>query len=183
MGGTRGSIYHVAGPSWPNPGKTIGACEPRDPNISGLAWNPAFRLLWVATNSRRDTIWLVNPNTCDAQDSVSHPQPGYHGGGLEMDAAGNLWTISQRSKRAYLIDSGLPVFSNVSWLDVRPDEGRVDRGHARTLRIDIDARRLGAGTHEGMVAIVTNDPQVGVIDDPDPPPRHEVPAVRECRWR
>ena len=54
-GWNEGIVYHVAGPSWPDPGATLGSCMPDDPNISGLAWNPAFGMLWVATNSSSTT--------------------------------------------------------------------------------------------------------------------------------
>ncbi len=65
-GWDEGVIYRVAGPSHPTPGETLSQCNPPDPNISGLAWNGSFGLLWEATNSDTDTIWLVDPTTCEA---------------------------------------------------------------------------------------------------------------------
>ena len=109
----RGILYHVAGPSWPTPGETLGSCNADDPNISGLAWNPAFQLVWEATNSEFDDIWLIDPDTCETQGWVRTPTAGFNGAGLELDAVGNLWTVSQGSLKAYLIESGLPTFSDV----------------------------------------------------------------------
>ena len=98
-GWNEGVVYRVAGPSWPTPGETLSSCMPADPNISGLAWNPSFDLLWMATNSEFDDIFLVDPTTCETLSVVFHPEPGGNGAGLELDASGNLWTVSQNSRR------------------------------------------------------------------------------------
>jgi len=50
-GWNEGILYHVAGFSHPTPGAVLGQCFPADPNISGLAWNPAVGQVWMATNS------------------------------------------------------------------------------------------------------------------------------------
>ena len=161
-GWNEGIVYHVAGPSWPEPGATLGSCMPDDPNISGLAWNPAFHVLWEATNSEFDDIWLIDPDTCEIQGGLPHPDPGFNGAGIELDAVGNLWTVSQGSATAYLIESGLPTFSDVPWLSVSPEEGVVRPGRTRPITISVDASGLAAGTHEAMVGIVTDDPNLGV---------------------
>ena len=64
-GWNEGVVYRVAGPSHTTPGETLSQCSPPDPNISGLAWNGSFGLLWEATNSDTDTIWLIDPITCE----------------------------------------------------------------------------------------------------------------------
>ena len=61
-GWNEGIVYRVAGPSHPTPGETLSQCSPPDPNISGLAWNGSFGLLWEQTNSDTDTIWLDRPD-------------------------------------------------------------------------------------------------------------------------
>jgi hypothetical protein len=162
-GWNEGVIYHVAGPSWPEPGATIDACNPRDGSISGLAWNPAFQMLWMATNSREDLIWLVDPQTCRSDTVIDPPWKGrYDGAGIELDAAGNIWAVSQGTKDAYLIESGLPTFSDVPWLSVTPRRGEVRPGRSQELSIRIDTEGLRAGVHPAMVAVVTNDPKLGV---------------------
>ena len=158
-----GILYHVAGPSWPTPGETLGSCVPDDPNISGLAWNPAFQLIWEATNSEFDDILLIDPDTCETQGGVPHPDPGFNGAGLELDAVGNLWTVSQGSGKAYLIESGLPTFSDVPWLDVTPTEGVVETGEQANLTVSVDSTGLAPGMHRALVGIVTDDPDNGVM--------------------
>jgi subtilisin family serine protease len=161
-GWNEGIVYHVAGPSWPEPGETLDSCSPEDPNISGLAWNPAFHKLWVATNSDFDDIWLIDPDTCEPENVLFHPDPGFNGAGLELDAVGNLWTVSQGSQKAYLIESGLPTFSDVPWLDVTPTEGVVEPGEKATISVSVDSTGLSPGTYQAFVGVVTDDPDLGV---------------------
>ena len=165
-GWNEGIVYHVAGPSWPTPGGTIDSCRPDDGNISGLAWNPAFQMLWEATNSRHDTIWLIDPVTCRTERAIEHPNPRGHGAGLEMDAVGNLWTVSQGSGYAYLLESGLPTFSDVPWLTVRPGKGEVAPGDSAELSIRVDTEGVPAGSYRALVAVSTNDHDKGVITVP-----------------
>ena len=157
-GWNEGIVYRVAGPSHPTPGETLNQCSPPDFAISGLAWNRSFGMLWQATNSETDTIFLVDPMTCEA--SVALPHPGRR----------RLQRRRPRDRRrrqpvdgrpgsgnAYLIESGLPTFSDVPWLTVAPteatiapdgsidvdDHGRLDGSRARRLpgaRRDPDQR-------------------------------------------
>lgn len=165
-GWNEGVIYRVAGPSWPTPGETLSSCMPADPNISGLAWNPSFDLLWMATNSEFDDIFLVDPTTCDLLSAIPHPEPGGNGAGIEIDARGNLWTVSQNSATAYLLESGLPVFSNAPWLRVVPRSGEVAAGDARALTFHINSRGLTAGVYRADVMVLTNDPDAPAIAVP-----------------
>ena len=162
-GWNEGILYHVAGPSWSTPGETLGSCSPDDPNISGLAWNPAFQMIWEATNSDFDDIWLIDPETCETQNWIPHPDPGFNGAGLELDTIGNLWTVSQGSQKAYLIESGLPTFSDVPWLDVTPTEGVVAVGDRTPITVSVDSTGLKAGMHRALVGVVTDDPRAGVV--------------------
>jgi subtilisin family serine protease len=157
-GWNEGVIYHVAGPSWPTPGETLDQCNPPDPNISGLAWNPSFGLLWETTNSDTDTIWLVDPATCEGIRSFAHPDPGFNGAGVEIDQLGNLWTVSQGSSKAYLLDSDLPNFSDVPWLSISPTDGTVAPGDSLPMTIDVDSTGLSPGTYRALAVVLTNDP-------------------------
>lgn len=78
-GWNEGTIYHIKGLSHPDKGAIIGTCSPPDPNISGPAWNSAFGVLWAATNSPTDTIYQLNPETCEVLGALPHPHPGYSG--------------------------------------------------------------------------------------------------------
>jgi hypothetical protein len=157
-GWNEGIIYHVAGPSWPTPGEVIDACSPPDPNISGLAWNPSFGMLWEATNSETDSIWLVDPTTCEGIRSFDHPDPGFNGAGLEMDQIGNLWTVSQGSGKAYLLESDLPNFSDVPWLAISPTDGTVAPGGTTDISVSVDSTGLTPGVYRALAVVLTNDP-------------------------
>jgi uncharacterized protein YjiK len=103
----------------------ISQCNPPDGNVSGLAWNPAFNIVWAATNTPTDTIYELNPDTCAVLATLPHPHPGFNGAGLEMDEAGNLWMITQSPNTVYLIDSGVPSFVDVPWLSETPGSGTL----------------------------------------------------------
>ena len=165
-GWNEGVIYHVAGPSWGTPGETLSSCAPADPAISGLAWNPAFSLLWMATNSEFDDIFLVDPTTCDILSAIGHPEPGFSGAGIELDASGNLWTVSQNSATAYLIESGLPVFSDAPWLTVTPEAGDVPIDGTTNLSVEVDSTGLTPGTYRAEVVVLTNDPDASAVPVP-----------------
>jgi hypothetical protein len=159
-GWNEGVIYRVAGPSHPTPGETLGECSPPDPAISGLAWNRSFGMLWEATNSETDDIYLLDPVTCEASMAVAHPEPGFNGAGLELDAVGNLWTVSQLGT-AYLVDSGLPLFSDVPWLAVSPESGSVPPDGSAEITLDVDTTGLEPGVYHAIVIVQTNDPELG----------------------
>ena len=57
-------------------------------------------MLWEATNSDTDTIWLLDPMTCEASVGLPHPDGGgFNGAGLEIDVVGNLWTVGQNTRQ------------------------------------------------------------------------------------
>lgn len=158
-GWNEGIVYRVAGPSHPTPGETLSQCNPADPNISGLAWNGSFNLLWEQTNSDTDTIFLLDPATCQTVRALGHPDGGgFNGAGLETDVVGNLWTVGQNSGNAYLVESGLPNFSDVPWLTVAPTEGSVAPDGSQALTISVDTTGLTPGVYHAIVVIQTNDP-------------------------
>ncbi|HET7473966.1 MAG TPA: carboxypeptidase regulatory-like domain-containing protein [Candidatus Limnocylindrales bacterium] len=166
-GWNEGIVYRVAGPSHTTPGETLSQCSPADPNISGLAWNSSFNLLWEATNSDTDSIFLIDPGTCETLRALGHPDGGGFGGaGIELDAVGNLWTVGQNSGNAYLIESGLPTFSDVPWLSVSPAEGTVEVDGTQALTVSIDSTGLASGVYHAIVVIQTNDPDHSNVQVP-----------------
>ncbi|HZM72973.1 MAG TPA: carboxypeptidase regulatory-like domain-containing protein [Candidatus Polarisedimenticolia bacterium] len=166
-GWNEGIIYRVAGPSHPTPGETLSQCNPADPNISGLAWNGSFQMLWEATNSDSDTIFLLDPTNCETVRALPHPDGGGFGGaGLETDVVGNLWLTGQNSGNAYLIESGLPNFSDVPWLSVAPTDGTVGIDGAQDLTITADSTGLASGVYHAIVVVQTNDPDHATMQIP-----------------
>jgi hypothetical protein len=166
-GWNEGIIYRVAGPSHPTPGETLNQCQPADPNISGLAWNGSFGMLWEATNSDTDTIYLIDPINCETSMALPHPGGGgFNGAGIELDNAGNIWTVSQSGGEAFLIESGLPIFSDAPWLTVDPESGSVAPDGSATVDINVDSTGLEPGAHRAIVVVQTNDPDLGNVQVP-----------------
>jgi len=165
-GWNEGVVYRVAGPSHPTPGETLNECQPSDPNISGLAWNSSFGMLWEATNSDTDTIYLIDPVNCEASMALPHPNGGFNGAGIELDNTGNIWTVSQNDGQAYLIESGLPLFSDVPWLTVDPETGTVAPDGSATVDVNVDSTGLEPGAHRAILVVQTNDPDLGNVQVP-----------------
>ena len=166
-GWNEGIVYRVAGPSHPTPGETLSQCQPADAGISGLAWNPSFGMLWLATNSGTDTIYLIDPETCDASLALPHPSGGGgNGAGLELDAVGNLWMVSQNTGQAFLVDSGLPIFSDAPWLTANPLTGTVAPGESVEVDIHADSSGLEPGAYRAILVVQTNDPDIGNVQVP-----------------
>ena len=166
-GWNEGIIYRVAGPSWPTPGETLNQCSPPDSAISGLAWNRSFGMLWEATNSETDSIWLLDPITCEASVALPHPDGGgYNGAGLEIDVVGNLWTTGQASGNAYLIESGLPTFSDVPWLTVDPTAASIAPDGSLDFTVTVDTTGLEPGVYRAIIVVLTNDPEHSLYQIP-----------------
>ena len=156
-GWNQGILYHVAGFSHPTPGAVLSQCNAPDFNISGLAWNPAVGQLWEATNSPTDTVYRVDPTTCAAVSTLPHPNPNFNGAGLEMDESGNLWMIGQSPNTAYLIDSGVPAFSDVPWLSEDPTEGTINPGGHTDIDVTVDTTGLAPGSvYQATLTFRTN---------------------------
>ncbi|TML24059.1 MAG: hypothetical protein E6G32_04640 [Actinobacteria bacterium] len=155
-GWNEGILYKVKGLGYPDKGAVVSQCNPPDPNISGLAWNPAFNVVWEASNSPSDTIYELNPDTCQVITTLAHPNPGFNGAGLEEDEAGNLWMISQNAHQAYLVDSGVPAFQDVPWISENPDSGTVPAGGSENVVVTINTTGLSPGVYNATLFFQTN---------------------------
>jgi len=87
-------------------------------------------------------------------------------GPARTDALGNLWTVGQNSGNAYLIESGLPTFSDVSWLSVSPTDGTVAKDGNQPLAVTVDTTGLSSGVYHAIAVIQTNDPDHANIQVP-----------------
>jgi subtilisin family serine protease len=155
-GWNEGVLYHVKGLSYPDKGAVISSCNPPDPNISGLAYNPAANIVWEATNSPTDTVYELNPDTCAVIATLAHPNPGFNGAGLEMDEQGNLWMVSQNAHLVYLVDSGVPAFNDVPWLSESPASGTLAPGGSQAIQVTINTAGLTPGVYQATLFIQTN---------------------------
>ncbi len=156
-GWSTGTIYHVWGASHDDPGAVISSCNPPDGNISGLAYNGAMDVLWVATNSYEDTIYEVNPYDCTVISTMAPPYAGeWRGAGLDMDPSGNLWMVSQSPSRVYLVESGVPAISDIPWLVAEPTAGTVPSLGNTSIAITIDTSGLEPGLYLGTLVLDSN---------------------------
>jgi subtilisin family serine protease len=166
-GWNEGVIYHIKGLSASDKGAVLSTCMPPDGMISGLAYNRSMNVLWEATNTRGDTIYELNPDDCTVLSTLAHPdQSGYQGGGLEMDGVGNLWMISQSPSKAYLVDSGVPVFSDVPWLSISPARGTVAPGKSVNLAVTVNTTGLSPGVYLASVFVLTDAAKQSVLRVP-----------------
>jgi hypothetical protein len=134
----------------------LAQCFPSDPSISGLAWNPAVSQVWEATNSPDDTIFRIDPSTCATISTLNHPNPFFNGAGLEMDESGNLWMIGQSPNTAYLVDSGVPAFTNVPWVSETPDSGTVGAGGSQAVQVTVDTTGMSPGVYQATLTFRTD---------------------------
>ena len=105
--------------------------------------------------------------TCEASVALPHPDGGnFNGAGLEIDVVGNLWTVGQGSGNAYLIESGLPSFSDVPWLTVSPTEATIEPDGSIDIDITVDSTGLEPGVYRALVVILTNDPDNSLFQLP-----------------
>lgn len=156
-GWNEGIIYHIQGASGASPGAVISSCMPADGAISGLAYNQDMDVLWAATNSFDDTIYELDPYDCTVISALAPPQSGgFQGAGLELDSEGNLWAVAQNPNQVFLVDSGVPMFSDVGWLSVEPAAGDVAEGEELELTVTVDTTGLEPGLYLASLFVVTN---------------------------
>ena len=166
-GWNEGVIYHIKGLSAPDKGAVLSTCVPPDGMISGLAYNSSMNVLWEATNAPYDTIYELNPDDCTVLSTLAHPvQGGYQGGGLETDGLGNLWMISQSPNQAYLVDSGVPAFTDVPWLAVKPTSGTVAPGKSADLAVTVNTTGLAPGVYLASVFVLTDAAKQSILRIP-----------------
>jgi hypothetical protein len=158
----------VAGVSYgDDAGSVISSCQPTDPSISGLAYNSAMDVLWMATNSYDDTIYELNPYDCTMLGAFAPPQGGsFQGAGLDLDVEGNLWVVAQSPNEVYLMESGVPSFGDIPWLTVEPTDGTVKAGKKRNLMVTVDTTGLEPGVYLGTIFVVTNSGRQPVLRIP-----------------
>ncbi len=167
-GWNEGILYKVKGLGWDVPGEVLHQCSPSDPNISGLAYNGASQSVWMATNSLTDTIYQINPETCETLSTLAHPNTdGYKGAGLAMDDLGNLWMVRQSDPQmAYLVESGVPAFSDVPWLSELPTSGTLAPGMTETIEVVVDATDLDVGVYQATLFFQTNSGRIAQLKVP-----------------
>jgi hypothetical protein len=77
-------------------------------NISGLAYNPLTKHLFVMTNANPNLLYVLDAaNSYALVRQLSLPELGPNeGAGLEIDSNGKLWLVNQGTDTVYQIESG-----------------------------------------------------------------------------
>jgi hypothetical protein len=83
-----------------------------------------------------------------------------------MDEAGNLWMIDQTPNTVYLIYSGIPNYTDVSWLSENPISGTVAAGRQQAIQVTANAASLGAGVYEAELVVHTSSGRVSDLRVP-----------------
>lgn len=166
-GWNEGVMYTVAGFSHPTPGETLATCEPAEPGIAGIAYNPTSDTIWFVPSVSSTMLFQISPDDCSTISTVGFPNSDpFPGAGLEMDASGALWAADQLTGEVYLIDVGDPNVTDVPWLTVTPDEGRVRVGRTATLDVTVDTTGLEPGVYGANILIETSAGRVPTITVP-----------------
>ena len=149
-------IYKIKGESWDSPGEVIEKWS-MPVAIAGLAYHPIADVLIVTTNLDPDMIYFVNATTHATIAQFAHPAIGsYRGAGCELDLDGNLWVVSQKENKMYLVETGLGLIS-AEWLSWEPREGSVSAGGTGSIDVTVKTRILDPGAHRGNIVLATND--------------------------
>jgi hypothetical protein len=186
-GWNEGILYHVKGFSWGAPGEVLNQCAPSNSAIAGLAYNATSQVVWAGTNSPQDTLYQLNPETCEVLGTLGFPERGgYNAGGLELDPLGNLWMVSMGSQTVYLVDSGLPASWDIPWFSVEPLEGVVAPEEHVQFRVTVDATDLEPGVYPVSIHFSSNDgrhPRVTIPIEVIVPAYRQAVNVGDCVCR
>ncbi|MFG1765722.1 S8 family serine peptidase [Micromonospora parva] len=154
-------IRHLAGLSHPQPGSVLGECTPPIPWMTGLALNEEHNVLWGINQDSKESIWALDPATCQPLASVPDPDPNpLSGAGLDLDEQGNLWVLGNATNRpygakVYHVDGSLPAYSDVPWLSAAT-AGEVPAGAKGALTVTVDTTGLAPGTYVATLLVTNN---------------------------
>lgn len=151
--------------------------------ISGLAYNPDTRHLFVMTNDDASPVFVLDVAGGYApvgQFSVGAGLGSYGGAGLEFDCAGNLWAVDQATDTVYQFASGETTALcqyDLSWLSADPVTGTVGPASGQVVSVTFDAGPLDVpdwGIHYARLKI-EHDTPYSLTDVPltmtvEPPP-------------
>jgi hypothetical protein len=160
---TNGIIYHFA-----QSGMILDSAN-LDLNISGLAFNPATRHLFVLSNA--NTGFDVYVLDAEAGYAVlgGFDIPGlgdFEQAGMSIDCAGNLWVVNQISGMVYEVESGEApacTYADVPWLQVTPAGGTLPQGGAQVIQIRLDTNAALSGHNQAHLVITTTAPYGDLI--------------------
>lgn len=140
-------------------------------DIAGLAYNPMTGHLFVSTNSLAGfDVYVLDVNNAYANlggFDIGGTYTALSSGGLDMDAAGNLWIVDNTAMRVFRVDSGetgIDAWEGMNWADVSPVSGSIASSGQATLTVTFDSTGFTAGnTYEGFIYIASDTPYGDII--------------------
>lgn len=132
-------------------------------NISGLAFNPASRHLFILTNvpDGYDNLYLYNTENGEWLGSFKiSGLSAYGGAGLDMNCDGHLLALDQAGS-IFEVDAGEPPacdWNSVSWLSVSPASGTIDAHTSQTLTLTFNTASMIPGLVQAHLHITSNTP-------------------------
>jgi hypothetical protein len=133
-------------------------------SISGLAFNPATRHLFVLTNADKGFDVYVLDTEANYAVTGGFDIPGlgdFAGAGMSIDCDGHLWVANQITQQVFEIESGETTpcsFADIPWLTVSPGNGSLLPGEEEALLVTINASAALAGSSQGNIIITTDTP-------------------------
>ena len=142
-------------------------------SITGLAYNPTTRHLFVATLGATPwDIWVLEPHAGYAAlggfrvTSGGVPVIQNDGIGLEASCDGRLWLNTLNTNTVYAFESGETGWcvNDIPWLSENPTEGTLPgsggNGSAQSLPVTVtfDSRGLLPGLRQGSLIFATDTP-------------------------
>jgi subtilisin family serine protease len=131
--------------------------------ISGLAYNPDTKHLFVMINASSNNVYVLDASTSDYTSLGNFPITGfasYAGAGLEMDCDGKLWAPNQGDKKIYQVESGetTKYCSYTGWLTTNPVTGAIAAGGNKVVTVTLNGKDRDLGVYKAGLVIKNNTP-------------------------
>jgi hypothetical protein len=149
-------------------------------NISGLAFNPATRHLFVLTNADRGFDIYVLDAARDYAVIGGFDISGleaFQQGGLELDCDGSLWAANQSTGQIIEAESGEAdacEWSDISWMSAAPSSGSLPPGGSLAISVEIAPYADVFSAREAQLVIYSSTPYGPIVIPVLPAPVYEV---------
>ncbi len=133
-------------------------------NIAGLALNPLSGHLFVLSNAGAGfDVYVLDVNHGDVPiGGLDIPGLGsFEQAGLDLDCAGNLWTVNQATGQvieALSGETGVCAWSQIPWLSVSPLSGSLASSSQQPLSLNFDTGTLSPGVYPAHLQISSDTP-------------------------
>jgi hypothetical protein len=137
--------------------------------VSGLAFNGSTGHLFAQVNASTQLVYVLDANatgfTALSAFTLSNSTGGnaygaFAGAGLEIDCAGNLWSVNQTTKKIHVNDSGErgPCVTQIPWLSENPSSGTVAAHSSMNSVVSFNSSGLTPGCQEAQLLVLNDTP-------------------------